>query len=123
MFTGPNNSGKTSAMQALTLWNVGLQKWIEKRSGKRSPKIRSGVTINRRDVLAVPHPRANLLWRDLRVRNVTRESGQQITENVRIDIVLDGTTGPESWTGVLDLRTGVRLRQSGILLLPTLAVQ
>ncbi len=97
VFIGPNNSGKTSAMQALALWDIGLKKWNEKRSGKRSPKTGSGVTINRRDVLAVPHPRANLLWRDLRVRNVTRVSGNQTTENVRIDIVVDGSHGSSAW--------------------------
>lgn len=26
MFVGPNNSGKTSALQALALWNVGLKR-------------------------------------------------------------------------------------------------
>ena len=33
VFIGPNNSGKTSAMQALALWDIGLQRWSEKRSG------------------------------------------------------------------------------------------
>ena len=28
---GPNNSGKTSALQALALWDVGLKRWTEKR--------------------------------------------------------------------------------------------
>ena len=97
VFIGPNNSGKTSAMQALALWDIGLKKWNEKRSGKRSPKTRSGVTINRRDVLAVPHPRANLLWRDLHVRSVTRVNGNQATENVRIDIVVEGSQGNCVW--------------------------
>ncbi len=97
VFAGPNQSGKTTAMQALALWDIGLKKWNERRSGKRSPKSRSGVTINRRDLLAVPHPRANLLWRDLRVRTVSRVNGQQLTENVRIDLVVDGTLGNGSW--------------------------
>ena len=33
-FIGPNNSGKTSAMQALALWDIGLKRWNEKRSGR-----------------------------------------------------------------------------------------
>ena len=97
VFIGPNNSGKTSAMQALALWDIGLKKWNEKRGGRGSPKLRSGVTINRRDVLAVPHPRANLLWHDLRVRNVTRVNGVQATENVRIDIIVEGARGNAAW--------------------------
>ena len=34
VFIGPNNSGKTSAMQALALWDIGLNRWNEKRSGR-----------------------------------------------------------------------------------------
>jgi len=29
VFVDPNNSGKTSALQAMTLWGVGLRKWAE----------------------------------------------------------------------------------------------
>lgn len=48
VFIGPNNSGKTSAMQALALWDIGLKRWNEKRSGKSTPEKRPGVTVNRR---------------------------------------------------------------------------
>ena len=34
VFIGPNNSGKTSAMQTLALWDIGLRRWNEKRSGR-----------------------------------------------------------------------------------------
>lgn len=29
VFIGPNNSGKTSVMQALVLWDIGLKRWNE----------------------------------------------------------------------------------------------
>ena len=32
VFVGPNNSGKTTAMQALALWDAGLKQWLAKRS-------------------------------------------------------------------------------------------
>ena len=32
VFIGPNNAGKTSALQALALWHAGLQKWTDKYS-------------------------------------------------------------------------------------------
>ena len=38
LFFGPNNSGKTSAMQALALWDVGLRRWNEKRAGHKTPE-------------------------------------------------------------------------------------
>ena len=90
LFIGPNNSGKTSAMQALALWSVGLKRWNEKRGGATTPARRPGVAISRRDLLAVPVPFANLLWRALHVRDVRKVGGKQQTRNVRIDIVVEG---------------------------------
>ncbi|HEO71840.1 MAG TPA: AAA family ATPase, partial [Candidatus Hydrogenedentes bacterium] len=54
VFVGPNNSGKTSALHGLALWDVGLKRWNEKRKGKTAPEKRPGVTINRKDLVAVP---------------------------------------------------------------------
>jgi AAA ATPase domain len=53
---GPNNSGKTTALQALALWDIGLRRWNEKaerRGAKTSPSERPGVTINRRDLISI----------------------------------------------------------------------
>jgi len=96
VLVGPNNSGKTTALQALALWEIGLRKWNEKR-GKALPEKRPGVTINRRDLIAVPIPNANLLWRDLHVRDVRRVSGKAVTKNIRIDITVSGISGGKPW--------------------------
>ena len=85
VFIGPNNSGKTTALQALAFWDIGLKRWNEKRKGKTSPEKRPGVTINRRDLVAVPVPDAKLFWRGLAVRDVRKLSGKQDTKNVFID--------------------------------------
>ena len=90
VFIGPNNSGKTSAMQALALWDIGLKRWNQRRGGQTVPKTRSGVTVNRRDLVAIPAPAANLLWRELHTRNVSKVDGKQRTSNIRIEIVVDG---------------------------------
>ena len=90
VFIGPNNSGKTSAMQALALWDIGLKRWNQRRGGQTVPKTRSGVTVNRRDLVAIPAPAANLLWRELHTRNVRKVDGKQRTSNIRIEIVVDG---------------------------------
>src|SRR5712692_2816313 len=84
VFIGPNNSGKTSALQALALWEVGLRRWNDKRRGEKTPEKRPGVAINRRDLIAVPVPDANLLWRNLHVRDIQRSDGEQQTKNVRV---------------------------------------
>ena len=97
-FIGPNNSGKTSAMQALALWDIGLKRWNEKRSGKSAPERRPGVTVNRRDLVSIPVPNARLLWRDIHVRDVFRCSGKQRTQNVRIDVIVEGVSEGRSWT-------------------------
>ena len=98
VFFGPNNSGKTSALQALSLWNIGLRRWNEKRSGKSTPEKRPGITVNRRDLVSIPIPDANLLWRNLHVRNVQRVDGQQRTSNIRVEIVVEGIANDRPWT-------------------------
>ena len=118
VFVGPNNSGKTSALQALALWDIGLKRWNERRSGRATPEKRPGVTINRRDLVAIPMPNANLLWRELRVRDVRNSGGRQRTTNVRIEVMVEGVTGDRSW----DLRARVRLRERGVLLCRPLRV-
>jgi ABC-type Fe3+/spermidine/putrescine transport system ATPase subunit len=62
VLVGPNNAGKTSALQALALWDIGVKRWIEKRGTGNVPEKRPGVTINRRDLITVPVPAANP-WR------------------------------------------------------------
>jgi len=55
VFIGPNNSGKTTALQALALWDIGWRRWVEKRD-RSAPAECQGVTINRRDLSAIPVP-------------------------------------------------------------------
>ncbi len=97
VFIGPNNSGKTSALQALALWETGLKRWLEKRKDMKAPEKRSGVTINRRDLVALPIPDANLLWKNLHVRNVQRVEGRPKTDNIYIDILVEGVTEDKAW--------------------------
>ena len=97
VFIGPNNSGKTTALQALALWEIGLKRWNEKRKGKPNPEKRSGVAINRRDLISIPVPNARLLWRNLHVRDIKRVEGKQTTRYIRIDIVVEGVTHGKAW--------------------------
>ena len=98
VFIGPNNSGKTSAMQALALWDIGVKRWNERRAGKSAPEKRPGVTVNRRDLFAISHPSAVHLWRDLHVRDVQRVEGRQRTNNVRIDLIVEGVDEDRAWS-------------------------
>ena len=103
VFIGPNNSGKTSALQALGLWELGLRRWKEKRSERGAPEKRPGVAINRRDLLMVPAPAAILLWRGRHVRNVQKINGKQQTQNIRIDVLVEGNTAGKDWNCGMEL--------------------
>lgn len=94
---GPNNSGKTTALQALALWDVGYKAWIDKRGTGAGPTKRPGIAINRRDLISIPVPEANLLWRDRHTRSVQREQGKPNTQNIRIDIIVEGITDGKQW--------------------------
>jgi energy-coupling factor transporter ATP-binding protein EcfA2 len=98
VFIGPNNAGKTSALQALALWDLGTKRWLEKRGGSPVPEKRPGVTINRRDIISVPVPAANLLWRNLHVREGSRLGGKVRTQNVLIEITVEGVDQGKTWT-------------------------
>ncbi len=95
---GPNDSGKSTVMQALSLWEIGLRRWLEKRSRSRGTASRPGVILNRRDLVSMPVPKTNLLWRNVHVRDVSRgDDGWQATANVRIEIVVEGTSAGTEW--------------------------
>lgn len=103
VFVGPNNSGKTSALQALALWSAGVRRWVEKRGSGNVPKERAGVTLNRRDLIALPVPSANLLWRNLHVREGVREDGRAKTRNVLIDVEVEGVDAGRIWRAAVEM--------------------
>lgn len=103
VFVGPNNSGKTSALQALSLWYAGLVLWIQEKADGASGRKRTGVTINRKDLFSLPVPHTNLLWRDLHVRSGRRSAdGKTSTDNILIRIACEGVVGERPWRIALD---------------------
>ena len=97
VFIGPNNSGKTTALHALALWEIGLKRWNEYRRRRPQAERRRGITVNRRDLISLPVPNARLLWRNLQVRDIQRVDGKQQTQNVRMDIIVEGDTAGKKW--------------------------
>lgn len=95
---GPNNSGKSSVLQALTLWDVGLRKWSESKGIEKiakSKKQRTGVAINRKDLLNIPVPSAKLLWNKLRAKTSKNET-------IKIIIDVEGFDFGKSWKTALE---------------------
>ncbi len=101
VFIGPNNSGKTTALQALAMWDIGWRRWAEKRD-KSSPTERKGVTINRRDLYAIPVPSAKLLWNDLHTQDSGRVDGKQQTNKVLITLEAEGVHEDKPWRCALE---------------------
>lgn len=96
VFIGPNNSGKTSALQALALWSIGVRKWSERRESGKASK-RTGVSINRRELLSIPLLRSHTLWRDLRVRTANTP--------LRIEIKVQGVFQGQAWECGMEFET------------------
>ena len=94
---GPNNSGKTTALQALALWQAGARAWLAERGADSKAQKRPGVQINRRDLVSIPVPATNLLWNRLKTREGLRVDGRSETKNIRIDITVSGTADGGSW--------------------------
>lgn len=94
---GPNNSGKTTALQALALWDIGYRQWLDKRGTRSTREQRIGVAINRRDLVSIPVPNANLLWHDLHVRSISGRGKTQKTQNIRVEIIVDGVSEGREW--------------------------
>jgi len=98
VFVGPNNTGKTSALQALSLWEFGLRSWLEHYpDSEKVPSKRPGITLNRKDLFAIPTPSIRNLWDNLHVRETTREEGKPSTSNVKIAVIVHGVTEGREW--------------------------
>lgn len=93
VLAGPNNAGKSTLLQAIATWKLGLDRWVAQREGGRAVK-RSGVAITRGDFTAAPLREMNLLWED---RKVTGPAGMSDTRRL-IEISVEGEVDGESWT-------------------------
>jgi len=63
VLAGPNNSGKTTLLQAVAVWHLALRRWAAERLGPRSQaRARTGVPIPRTEFTAIPLQDMNLLW-------------------------------------------------------------
>lgn len=78
---GPNNSGKTSVIQALALWSQAIQTWYDTRKTS-SAKERTATSINRLNIVAVPVQRTRFFWHNTNVRKGSKDIPLVITVGV-----------------------------------------
>jgi ABC-type nitrate/sulfonate/bicarbonate transport system ATPase subunit len=87
VLAGPNNSGKTTLLQAVATWQLGLRHWLSRRSpGKTSARARAGVVLTRQQFTAMPLREMSLLWNERRTAGEEASSGRKR----RIEIILRG---------------------------------
>lgn len=89
VLAGPNNSGKSTLLQAIVTWKFGLDRWQDRRKGTG----RYGVAITRPDFTAVPLREMNLLWEDRKVRTM---SGNKPSDRL-IEIIIAGESNGQDW--------------------------
>ncbi len=72
---GANNSGKTTVIQAIALWNWAVKVWYEKRKNTKSKlEVRKGVALNRLEIAQVPIKEARYFWNDTKVRQNSNDN-------------------------------------------------
>ena len=81
VLVGPNNCGKTTALQAIALWSQAVQTWFH-RKGKAPPRERKATGLNRLAIVAVPARSARDYWHKMAVRAGPRNIPLEITLGV-----------------------------------------
>lgn len=81
---GPNNCGKTSAIQALALWSQAVRTWYDVRR-ESSAKERPSVPLNRLNIVAVPVQRTRFFYHNAKVQGVelSLTAGVEVKGEVR----------------------------------------
>jgi energy-coupling factor transporter ATP-binding protein EcfA2 len=98
MLVGPNNSGKTSVLQALALWYIARVELAEEGDDvARFPitfpaRFAGPSAINRLDLVSIPVPDISLIWRN---RDVGIDEPQN--EPIEIWISVTGVTDGIAW--------------------------
>lgn len=78
---GPNNCGKTTAIQAIALWSQALRTWLDAKRNS-SAKERTATALNRLNIVAVPVQRTRYFWHNTQVRTGNRDIPLLITLGV-----------------------------------------
>ena len=88
---GPNNCGKTTAIQAIALWSQAVKNWFEAK-GAATPKERTATSLNRLNIVAVPVQRTRYFWHNTAVRTGQRDVPLLITLGVLHENKVDPVT-------------------------------
>jgi ABC-type multidrug transport system ATPase subunit len=90
---GPNNCGKTSAVQALALWSQALKTWFDVRESTKA-KERTAIALNRLSIVSVPVQRTRYFWHNTTVRI----GNQDVRMVITVGVLWKGDVVPLSMT-------------------------
>jgi len=126
VLAGPNNSGKSTLLQALAVWNLAIQRWQTEKGGEaasqecedlpeesprenettKKSKTRPGVRITRKDFTAIPLRELNLLWHERQTAYRKGEGGPTTKPGAHrlIQIKVEAETQGKPWELSVELR-------------------
>ncbi len=88
---GPNNCGKTTAIQAIALWSQAVRAWHASK-GKAPPRQRTSTSLNRLNIVAVPVQRTRYFWHNAAVRTGNTDIPLRITVGILHDYRVEAVT-------------------------------
>jgi predicted ATPase len=109
VLAGPNNSGKSTLLQALATWSMTLDRWRQGKGRTGKAKKRAGTPLTRKDFTALPLREFDLLWRN-RSTALSRDElsdDQSLGEPRLIHITIKGADGfqrNDLWSLTMELR-------------------
>ena len=86
---GPNNCGKTTVIQALSLWSHAVKAWYESK-GRAPPRQRTATSLNRLNIVAVPVRRTRYFWHNTTVRT----GNSNVVIKITVGVFHDGVVFP-----------------------------
>jgi predicted ATPase len=108
ILAGPNNTGKTTLLQAIATWNLGLQKWKERRGPdtRSKAKQRTGVPLTRQEFTSLPLREFDHLWTNTAtgLRKGELREGQRPGHPRVLTIEIEGSTQQGEWRLPLEFR-------------------
>ena len=97
VIVGPNNGGKTTVLQAISLFGIAISSWAIERPNSRAVK-RTGIAIGIEELLNIPVTEVNQMWRGMAVREgIKNAEGKPTAKNIRIEIHAEGITKNTPW--------------------------
>jgi predicted ATPase len=109
VLAGPNNSGKSTLLQALATWAMALDRWRQAKGRTGKARQRAGIPLTRKDFTALPLREFDLLWNDRSTALNKDELGpeQKPGEPRLIHIAVTGSTAfqrNDDWSLTMELR-------------------